>query len=438
LIRNFFWGKLKTKLIASLIFAFLASLCLFLLLQVTGDDLLERYLDKTSFVEYQQNQALIDFENYIVENHIDINDQDKVTQWAQEAKYVNIYVYQNNKLLYATDGYNATSGDGMFLQSINLKKDPFHDIPFADTTAQIYLDCFFEFKYYYVVTFLGVFISFIFFILIMLFFINRKTSYISKLENEIKILEGGNLDYPITIKGNDELSSLAENINEMRKSFIERLENEDKAREANSELITAMSHDLRTPLTALIGYLDIIEYKKYKKDEDLNKYIYNSREKAYQIKHLSDKLFEYFTVFSIDDDNLELESFDGNQLVDQLIDEHLLILQSNDFQFQYYPCETPFQIEVHLVSIRRVFENIFANIIKYALPYHEIIIHCSVQDGLLWIQIQNHINPALNKMNSTGIGLKTCKKITEMHQGSLTISSTEELYCLLMMLPVHA
>ncbi|WP_346937045.1 histidine kinase dimerization/phospho-acceptor domain-containing protein [Clostridium sp.] len=101
------------------------------------------------------------------------------------------------------------------------------------------------------------------------------------LKSEIKILEGGNLTHEITINGDDELSSLAQGINEMRKSFIGRLESEDKARLANSELITAMSHDLRTPLTVLVGYLDIIKYNKYKTDENLRQYIHNSREKAY-------------------------------------------------------------------------------------------------------------------------------------------------------------
>lgn len=126
-------------------------------------------------------------------------------------------------------------------------------------------------------------LSFIFFIVLVLFFINKKTSYIGVLEKEIKILEGGNLDYPITLKGKDELSSLAQSINEMRKSFIERLESEERARVANSELVTAMSHDLRTPLTALVGYLDIIEYKKYQDQEALAKYIHNSRKKPIRL-----------------------------------------------------------------------------------------------------------------------------------------------------------
>ena len=185
------------------------------------------------------------------------------------------------------------------------------------------------------------------------------------LENEIKILEGGNLTYQISIKGKDELSSLAQSINEMRKSFIERLDGENIARLANRELVTAMSHDLRTPLTALVGYLDIIEYKKYKTDENLRQYIHNSREKAYQIKHLSDKLFEYFTVFNTDEDDLEMETFDGIQLIEQLIEEQIIILQNNGFDFEFNSCNTPFYIEVNLFSIRRVFDNIFSNILKY-------------------------------------------------------------------------
>lgn len=180
-------------------------------------------------------------------------------------------------------------------------------------------------------------LSFLFFIVLVLFFINKKTSYIGVLEKEIKILEGGNLDYPITLKGKDELSSLAQSINEMRKSFIERLESEEQARVANSELVTAMSHDLRTPLTALVGYLDIIEYKKYQDQEALAKYIHSSREKAYQIKHLSDKLFEYFTVYNTEENDLEFESYDGIQLMDQLIDEQSMLLENHGFRVAWEP-----------------------------------------------------------------------------------------------------
>jgi len=396
-----------------------------LLLQTTGEGILDNYLSKTSFIEDQQELAISKFKKYVSENNLTIKDQDRMAGWVREAKYVNIYLYLDNKLIYATDGYNSTTETK---ESLFLKDKPVYDIEFSDTTAQIYMECFFEYKYYYIVMIFGVAISFLFFVIIILFFISRKTSYIGILENEIKILEGGTLDYPITISGQDELASLAQSINEMRKSFIERLESEDRARIANSELVTAMSHDLRTPLTALVGYLDIIEYKKYKTDEALKKYIHNSREKAYQIKQLSDKLFEYFTVFNTDDDDLELDLFDGIQLIDQLIDEQLLILQNNGFQFQFNSCGTPFRIEVHLISIRRVFDNIFSNITKYADKSRPVKIHCYVKHPLLFIDIENHINTDLDKVNSTGIGMKTCEKIIKMHEGKISSTRTEEIY----------
>lgn len=426
--KKFLWGKLEFKLILCLVFSFAVSVGIFFLLQATGEDILDNYFDKTSFIENQKDQAISQFRRYVSDNGLTINDQDKITNWVQNKKYVTIYIYKDNNLVYASEGNNSAVGDGEYLKSPILPGKPLYDIEFADMNAQMYMECFFEYKYYYIIAFFGVAISFFCFIIIMLFFINRKTSYIGMLEKEIKILEGGNLDYQITIKGKDELSSLAQSINEMRKAFIERLENEDKARLANSELVTAMSHDLRTPLTALVGYLDIIEYKKYKTDENLVQYIHNSREKAYQIKHLSDKLFEYFTVFNTNEDDLELETFDGIQLIDQLIDEQLLILQNNGFDFEFDSCNTPFHIEVNLISIRRVFDNIFSNIIKYADKSKPVKIKYCIKDQLLFVYIENHISNDLKTVDSTGIGMKTCEKIIEKHKGKIAITRTGDIY----------
>ena len=423
--KKFIWSKLKIKLILSLIFSFAVSVGIFFLLQVVGAGLLDSYFNKTSFIQNQTNKAVSQFRSYISDNGLAINDRDKMARWVRNEKYVIIYIYKDNNLVYTFDSNNPIIGNE---EDLSGSGKSLYDIEFTDTKAQMYMDCFFEYKYYYIITFLGVAISFFFFILIMLFFINRKTSYIGILEKEIKILEGGNLDYQITIRGEDELSSLAQSINEMRKSFIERLESEDKARLANSELVTAMSHDLRTPLTALVGYLDIIEYKKYKTDENLIQYIHNSREKAYQIKYLSDKLFEYFTVSNTNKEDLELESFDGNQLIDQIIDEQLLILQSNGFRLEFDSCDTPFNIEVNLISIRRVFDNIFSNITKYADKSMPVKIKYYVKNKLLFIDIENRISNNLKAVNGTGIGMKTCEKIIEKHNGKIAVTRAEGIY----------
>lgn len=223
----------------------------------------------------------------------------------------------------------------------------------------------------------------------------------------------------------------------MRVSFIERLEWEDNAKTANKELITAMSHDLRTPLTALVGYLDIIIYKKYKTEDEFLKYIRNSREKAYQIKELSDKLFEYFTVFKTDEDDMQLETFNGNELINQLIEEELFNLQNNGFQYRLNTCAELFSLDVHLISIRRVFDNLFSNILKYADKSKPIVITTYMKDRLFVIRIENHTNKELQEAASTGIGIKTCKRIMERQYGHFSASNTQDVFTVHLSLKAH-
>ena len=431
------WSRLKLKLILCLIGSFVASALLFLLLQSAGEDLLEHYRTRSSFIHKQEEQALPALQEYISGQHLALKDDAKIAEWVRKAKYVNLYLYKDNQFLYSTDGYTIKTENTRFLPDPNIfSKSEYSTVTFADTGAQVYMEYFFEYKYYNLIMIMGVILSFLFFIVLVLFFINKKTSYIGVLEKEIKILEGGNLDYPITLKGKDELSSLAQSINEMRKSFIERLESEEQARLANSELVTAMSHDLRTPLTALVGYLDIIEYKKYQDDEALAKYIHNSREKAYQIKHLSDKLFEYFTVYNTEENDLEFESYDGIQLMDQLIDEQSMLLESHGFRVEWESAPVPFRVELHLISFRRVFDNLFSNITKYADASAPVTIDYKIEGRWLLMEITNVINTEAQEVHSTGIGLKTCQKIIRQHRGEITFTSTSGRYSVHIRLPV--
>jgi len=316
-------------------------------------------------------------------------------------------------------------------------RTPITTVQFADQPAQIYLVGFYEYQYYNLLLILTVFAALIVFIVAFLLMINRKISYIGKLEREIKILEGGNLDYKITVSGKDELSSLAWSIDEMRKSFVERLGSEERVRSANRELITAISHDLRTPLTILLGYMDIIELGKYKTQEDLHQYIHNSREKAYQIKILSDKLFEYFTVSSTsEEEDVESEIYDGRELFDQLLDEQLALMENFDVELKQKHGEQAFLIELNLVAIRRVFDNIFSNIKKYADRSHPVDIDLSIEQHTLIMTARNRIKPVDKTKDSNEIGLVSCQKIIEQHNGTLKISEQEETFILQIELPV--
>nr|WP_294188251.1 HAMP domain-containing sensor histidine kinase [uncultured Clostridium sp.] len=425
--RKIFSTKLEKKLTLSIIISLIISFSIFYLVNSVGEYILDKYYDKSSFLENKNTQVISDFKSYVLKNNISINDHKKIEKWIRDYKYyIDIYIFINNELVYNSNRYAS------YYTSENLKiasyiSDSLDDVSFYDTDAKVYIDCYFEYKDYYIILSISVSIGLLCFIIIMLTLIRKKILYIKTIENEIKILEGGNLNYTISIDGNDELGSLAESINEMRKSFIERLQNENEATLANSELITAISHDLRTPLTALLGYLDIIEYKKYKTAESLMQYIHNSREKAYQIKSLSDKLFEYFLVFNKKND-LDLETFNVTEILDQLFQEEIFMLSNENFIFDFIPCSTISHLDMNLISMKRVFDNIFSNLSKYADKTKPIKIRYYIKNQDLFIIVKNKINKNLKSVNSTGIGLKTCTKIIEMHNGNLYTEKTDDSF----------
>ena len=100
------------------------------------------------------------------------------------------------------------------------------------------------------------------FAVILYLLIRKKVKYIELLGKELEILKGGDLNYQITIRGNDELAALAGEMDSMRRAIRSRQEEEELAHLANRGIVTAMSHDLRTPLTALMGYLDILSIEE--------------------------------------------------------------------------------------------------------------------------------------------------------------------------------
>ena len=127
----------------------------------------------------------------------------------------------------------------------------------------------------------------------------------------------------------------------MRRSILKHQETEDQMRSANSELITAMSHDLRTPLTSLLAYLEIIERKKYADEAQMDQLVHKSIHQTLRIKNMADQLFEYFLVYATDWKNDEPETLDADELFRQILEDYAYSLESSgmkvQLQFYRYP-----------------------------------------------------------------------------------------------------
>ncbi len=315
-----------------------------------------------------------------------------------------------------------------------MSDDSAYTFTFADGTASVLLMPFYEYRYYQWADRISVICGFLLFITVFLHLIQKKTSYIELLKKELQILEGGQMEYAVSVRGSDELGELAEGINRMRISILEREQKEAEARQANQELVTAMSHDLRSPLTSLLGYLELLDEEETEDAAQQKHFIATSRKKAMQIKEMSDRLFEYFLVYGREE-KPAMEPVDGSALFQQTVGESAFALEGRGFtvDFQMEEMDGVYYVSVDL--FRRVVDNLFSNLTKYAAREYPVTIACvqTKEGARLAIHNRKRTDGAL--VESSGIGLKTCRKIMKEHEGSFDTTEDEDGFTATLFLP---
>ncbi|MCI8589513.1 MAG: HAMP domain-containing histidine kinase [Clostridiales bacterium] len=332
---------------------------------------------------------------------------------------------ENQKEAEETDAYGNSSTPA------NLKDNTYERIYYEDLNVFIAVGT--DVRLLLIFLIVSVILSLIVFSLLVLRFVRNSIMYLSQIAEEVAEIEGGQIEKNVTVKGKDEISYLAQNVDDMRISLIERLQAEKEAYDANQELITAMSHDLRTPLSALIGYLEIVNAGVYSSEEQKEQYIQKSVEKAYQLKNMSDKLFDYFTVFKNDaPETLHMESFDGQALLAQMLAEQIYMLEERGYKVCFETSaiekrDVGFSLCIDSDALLRVFDNIFSNLLKYADKKEQIQVVIDDDDPFVRIMIKNRINKTAVKVASTKIGLKSCRRLLSRMEGQLRIK-TEGIY----------
>ena len=174
-------------------------------------------------------------------------------------------------------------------------------------------------------------------------------------------MASGDLTHQIPDFGGDEIGILGKELDGLRNSLNETILKEQESRRANQDLITALSHDLRTPLTVLTGYLEVLRLKRSPENEE--EYLKRCLKKTEDIKELTDKMFEYALVSE------EKETPDmtwiSTDYIEQCLLENCDFIKLAGFTFRLLMPPAAGVLESDNTMIKRIFNNLFSNILKY-------------------------------------------------------------------------
>lgn len=380
-----------------------------------------------------------EFYEFVTDNQIKGTDTEAVAHWTREHPYVTILIYENeeaNRTGNRTPTPYAGMGSGERLQ-YNSQYGRLYPMRFADGSYRIAIGDSSNVREDNINRVIAVVLGSLAFFTIMFWYIRRLTNRIIRLSKEADDIGSGDLEAPITVQGEDELAMLAGEMDSMRKSVIERMGNERRAWEANSELITAISHDIRTPMTALIGYLGLLNEGSFENTEKEKQFISSAYDKAMELKDLTDELFKYFLVFGRAELQMDREEYDGRLLLEQLLGETEFDLTDAGFTVQRIEFEGECTVRTDPLYIKRVVDNLISNAKKYADRGQTLLIVSELKDGKLSVSMSNAVAKDGPRVESTKIGLRTCEKIMDAMGGSFTTHLENERFTAEFVLPAE-
>ena len=302
-------------------------------------------------------------------------------------------------------------------------------------------------------------ISFIVFVEIFFKLIDFTIEYIRKLRRSIQQVTSGNYGVQCEVEYDDELGSLAANINVLSKTLLAKEKESEKLKEKEraaldiernaerqkNELITNVAHDLRTPLTTIVGYLELIKDDSALSKEDVHKYSGIAYEKSIRLQEMMDDLFE-FTKLDNADIKLNKSMINLSGLIMQMTDEFYPSFKDCNITPIVDLPEENIYVQGDGQLLARVFDHLISNALKYGYHNTDLKIEVSGDEKYATVKVINHGDtiasediPLLfnkfyrtdssrnSKTGGTGLGLAITKNIVDLHHGDISVTSDDQI-----------
>ncbi|MEK3757527.1 HAMP domain-containing sensor histidine kinase [Paenibacillus sp. FSL P4-0338] len=277
---------------------------------------------------------------------------------------------------------------------------------------------------------------------LLFFFLFTKpyARYFKEISHHIRLLANGDFKSRIQIHSNDEFEDIAADLNQAKDKLEEAVERGDFAENSKDKLVLNLAHDLRTPLTSVLGYLDLVLKDGELTAEQARHYTTIAYTKSQRLEKLIDELFE-ITRMNYGMLTVEQRPLDLSELLVQLNEELYPLLENNGLSARTQV--TPqLKITGDGELLARVFENLLTNAVRYGKDGRYVDVHCYPEGETIVVQVMNYgdMIPAedlpflfdmfytgdrarTHQESSTGLGLFIAKNIVEQHQGTISVQS---------------
>jgi len=255
-------------------------------------------------------------------------------------------------------------------------------------------------------------------------------------------IQSGNGSRKILAAGNELTADLSYKMNEIVYDYEEQLSQLRAADETNRQLMTSLSHDVRTPLTTLIGYLDAI-HRGVVAPKDQEDYLEIARRKAHDLKEYIDILFDWFKLNS-SEFSLSIEQTELAELTRNILKDWIPIFEEKHLDYEIEIPEKPLLAKVDLDGYTRIINNLVQNVmshsqatqIKIKISKKEAEIRIRIEDNGIGIEKPDlqHIFERLYKCDKgrsnkgSGLGLSIVRQMVEKMDGKITVQSEPNQY----------
>lgn len=265
--------------------------------------------------------------------------------------------------------------------------------------------------------------------------------YISRISGAVQNISEGDLNTVIDVIGDDEFSSMAANLNHMAADIKKLMEKERESERTKNELITNVAHDLRTPLTSIIGYLELLAGNQQVPADMQHKYIEIAYGKSRRLQKLIEDLFG-FTKLNCGKIAMHVGQIDIVKLLGQLVEEAYPNFVEKGLSYDLQSNVSAKIINADGNLLARLFDNLIGNAIKYGADGKRVLVKIHAEGETVTVSVTNYgyVIPAdelpliFNKFyrveqsrssstGGTGLGLAIAKEIVDMHGGTISVAS---------------